>query len=167
MGAKAATAAAEPDSGLDHFKHQHSKGRITPEQVASMYKKNRDLDENGMLIRSRVVRDSDEEFVFRMMIMGVGVILSLFIVAVIICIIFRTCIRKPIVAEDSVMMRSFVQSEVHRRSVLMSASSQIEGYRANKGMAAGRGAGGGGRFGYLETKSGENYEPKELELELV
>ena len=85
-----------------------------------MYKKNRDVDEHGNLIRSRVIHDHDEEFFWFLLVTTVSILISLFIVVVISCLICRACIRKPAVSENSILVRSFVEAEVTRRSIIAS-----------------------------------------------
>jgi hypothetical protein len=115
-----------------------------------MYKKNRDLDENGNPIRSRYIHDHDEEFFWFMLLTTVGILLSITVVVIISCVICRSCIRKPAVSENSFLVRSFVEAEVTRRSMI---ASEVE--------SQGR-RGKGGRFNRYD-----NYEPKDIELQLV
>ena len=90
---------------------------MSPKELAEEYKKNRDLDENGNPIRSVILHDQEEEFFWWAMDTMITFILSFFVMAVTFCIICRKCIRKPAVSETSTIMRSFVQSEVNRRSM--------------------------------------------------
>ena len=115
-----------------------------------MYKRNRDLDENGNPIRSRVIHDHDEEFFWFMLVTTVGILLTVLIIAAISCLICRSCIRKPAVNENSILVRSFVEAEVTRRSMI--ASGIEHDGRGRKG----------GRFNKYD-----NYEPKDIELQLV
>ena len=118
-----------------------------------MYKVNRDLDENGNPIRSRVVHDHDEELFWFMLVTTVGILIFVLVITIISCIICRSCIRKPLVSENSILVRSFIEAEVTRRSMIASGVDHD-----------GRGSGGrkGGRFNKYE-----NYEPKDIELQLV
>lgn len=99
------------------YQRRRKRGRITPQELAELYKKNRDLDEYGNPIHSVVLHDQEEEFFWWAMDTMFTFVLSFFVIAVSFCIICRKCIRKPAVSETSTLMRSFVQSEVNRRSM--------------------------------------------------
>ena len=85
-----------------------------------MYKKNRDVDENGNPIRSRVIHDHDEEFFWFLLVTTVGILITVLFVTIVACVICRSCIRKPAVSEGSILIRSFVEAEVTRRSMIAS-----------------------------------------------
>ena len=72
----------------------------------------RNYDKDGNPIKSKVIYDEDEEFVMRTFeLVGIGIIAFLAFM-VVCCLCCRKNIKDPAVSERSVLLRSFVASEV-------------------------------------------------------
>ena len=72
----------------------------------------RNYDKDGNPIRSKVIYDEDEAFMMRTFeIVAIGII-SFLVFMVICCLCCRKNIKDPAVSERSVLLRSFVASEV-------------------------------------------------------
>ena len=85
-----------------------------------------------------------------MMEAALAFILTAFVFTVAACVICSRCIKKPAVSESSTVMRSFVQSEINRRSMIANGMSNAGGrYHSN-----------------YHDMPNESYQPKDLELEL-